>query len=97
LGFPTSPTIKVVVTKEGGTYFPLNPIPFSSNTQLLPLSPINTVAFVLVQTPSPHGSPTVHIPMAGANLARNIMDAIVDAIYSPLVLPHPMNALPFGD
>jgi hypothetical protein len=35
--------------------------------------------------------------MAGANLPRNRMDAIVAARYAPLVLPQPMNALPAGD
>jgi len=34
--------------------------------------------------------------MAGANLPRNRIDAIVDARYAPLVLPHPMNALLVG-
>jgi hypothetical protein len=97
LGFPTPPPIKVVVSKEGETYFPLNPISFSSNTQPFPLSPRNTVAVLPVQTPSPPCSPTVHIPMAGANLPRNRMDAIVAARYAPLVLPQPMNALPVGD
>jgi hypothetical protein len=95
LGFPTPPPIKVVVTKEGGTYFPLNPIPFSSNTQ--PIPPRNTIAVLHVQTPSPPCSPTVHIPMAGANIPRNRMDAIVAARYALLVLPQPMNSLPVGD
>jgi hypothetical protein len=35
--------------------------------------------------------------MAGANPPRNRMDARVAARYSPLVLPHSMNALPVGD
>jgi hypothetical protein len=35
--------------------------------------------------------------MAGANPPRNRMDAIVAARYAPLILPHPMNALPAGD
>jgi len=35
--------------------------------------------------------------MAGANPPPNIMDAIVDARYAPLVLPQPMNSLPIGD
>jgi hypothetical protein len=96
LGFSTPP-IKVVVTKEGGTYFPLNPIPFSSNTQPLLLSPRNTVVVLPVQTPSPPCSPTIHIQMEGVNLPRNMMDAIVAARYAPLVLPQPMNALPVRD
>jgi hypothetical protein len=61
LGFPTPLPIKFVVTKEGGNSLPLNPIPFSSNTQFLPLSPINTVAVLHVPTPSPPCSPIVHI------------------------------------
>jgi len=56
------------------------------------------MALVLpVQTPSPLCSPTIHIPMAGANPPRNMMDAIVAARYAPLVLPQPMNSLPVGD
>jgi hypothetical protein len=35
--------------------------------------------------------------MAGANPPKNRMDAIVVARYAPLILPHPMNALPVGD
>jgi len=34
--------------------------------------------------------------MTGANLPRNIMDAIVDVRYAPLILPQPMNALLVG-
>jgi hypothetical protein len=34
--------------------------------------------------------------MVGANPPRNIMDAIVDARYAPLVLPQPLNSLPVG-
>jgi hypothetical protein len=97
LGFPTPPPVNVVVSKEGETSFPLNPISFSSNTQPFPLSPRNTVAVVPIPTPSPPGSPTVHIPMAGANPPRNGMVDIVATRYAPLVLPQPMNALPAGD
>jgi hypothetical protein len=93
--FPTP--IKVVVSKEGETYFLLNPISFSSNTQAFPFSPRNITRVLLVRIPSPPGSPTVHTPMVGVNPPRNIMDAIVAARYSPLVLPQPMNALPIGD
>jgi hypothetical protein len=35
--------------------------------------------------------------MVGANLPRNMMDAIVASRYAPHFLPHPMNALPVGD
>jgi hypothetical protein len=75
----------------------LNPILFSFNTQPFPLSLGNTAPVPLVQTPSPPGSPKVHILMAGDNLLRNRMDAIVAARYSPLVLPQPMNPLPVRD
>jgi hypothetical protein len=95
LGFSNPPPIKVVVINEGETYFPLNPIP-SSNNQSFPLSLRNTIAVLHVQTPSPPGSPIVHIPMVGANLPRNMMDAIVASRYAPFVLPHPMNALLVG-
>jgi hypothetical protein len=84
LGLPTPPPVIVVASKEGETSF-------------FPFSPRNTVPVSPVQTPSPPGSPTVHIPMAGANLPRNRMDAIVAARYAPLVLPQPMNPLPAGD
>jgi hypothetical protein len=97
LGFPTPLPIKFVVSKEGETYFPLNPILFSSKTHSFPFSPRNTTAFLPIQSPSPPCSPTVHILMAGANIPKNNMDAIVVARYDPLVLPHPMNALPVGD
>jgi hypothetical protein len=108
LGFPTPPPIKIVVTKEEETSFPLDPIPSSSKTQplpmktetspsKLPLSPKIKAAVVPVKTPSPPCSPRVHNPMAGANIPRNRMDAIVVARYAPLILPQPMNALPVGD
>jgi len=96
LGFTTPPPIKFVVSKEGETYFPLNPMLLSSNTQLFPLSPRNKVPISHVQTPCPPGSPTLHIPMAGANPPRNRMDAIVGARYAPLILLQPMNSLPVG-
>jgi hypothetical protein len=62
---------------------------------------IKTVV-VPIKTQSPPYSPRIynpplHNPMAGANLPRNRMDAIVAARYAPLVLPQPMNALPVGD
>jgi hypothetical protein len=97
LDFPTPPPIKVVVSKEGETYFPLNPILFSSNTQPFPFSPRRTTPILPFQTPSPPGSPTIHIPMAGGNPPRNKMDAIVAVRYAPLVLPQPMNSLPARD
>jgi hypothetical protein len=96
LGFPTPPPIKVVAYKEGGTYFPLNPISFSSKTRSFPLSSRNIAPIPPVQTPYPPSSPTVHIPMAGDNPPRNKMDAIVASRYAPLLLPQPMNSLPVG-
>jgi hypothetical protein len=108
LGFPTPPPIKVTETKKEETSFPLDPIPSSPKTQTLPLktetspskfplSPKIQTIFATVKTPSPPCSPTVHNPMAGANIPRNRMDAIVAARYAPLILPQPMNSLPVGD
>jgi hypothetical protein len=108
LGLPTPPPIKVIVTKEEETSFPLDPIPSSSKTQFFSLktetypSKISLslkiqTAFVAVKTPSPPCFPTIHNLMAGANLHRNRMDAIVVDRYSPLILPQPMNSLPVGD
>jgi hypothetical protein len=90
LGFPTPPPVRIVVSREGKTYFPLNPILFSYDTQSFSLSPRNIAPVPPVQTPSPPGSPAVHFPMAGANPPRNIMVTR----YGPLVLPQPMNSLP---
>jgi hypothetical protein len=87
LGFPTPSPIKVVVSKEGENSFPLNPISFSSSTAIV----------IPVPTPSSPSSPTVHIPMAGANPPRNRMDDIVAARHAHLVLPQPINSLPVGD
>jgi hypothetical protein len=97
LGFPTHPLVTTIVTKEGKNYFPLNPIPSSSNTQPFPLIPRNTVAILPIQAPCPPCSPTFHIQMVGAKPHRNIMDAIVATRYAPLVLPQPMDPLPAGD
>jgi len=41
LGFPTPRPIKIVVTKEEETSFTLDPIPYSSKTQILPLKTEN--------------------------------------------------------
>ena len=79
MGFPTSPPIKIVVTKEEETSFPLDPIPSSSQNHplpiktktspsKLPLSPKIKATVVPVKIQSPHCSPRVHNPMAGANL-----------------------------
>jgi hypothetical protein len=108
---PTPPSIKIVVTKEEETSIPLEPTPSYFKTQPLPvktkISPSNLppypklhiikVAVVPIKTQSPPCSPRIHNPMAGSNLPRNRMDAIVDARYAPLVLPQPINALPVGD
>jgi hypothetical protein len=96
------------VTKEEETPFTLESILYSSKTQTLPLknetspsklplSPKIQAAFVAIKTPSPPCTPIVYNTMACANLPRNRMDAIVAARYAPLILPQPMNALPFGD
>jgi hypothetical protein len=97
-----------VLTKEEEASFPLDHIPYSSKTQPFPLktetspskippSPKFQAIVVIVKTPSPPCSPTVHNPMAGANLPRNRMDSIVADRYAPLVLPQPMNSLPARD
>jgi hypothetical protein len=54
---------------------------------LFPFPPRSSVPVSPVQTPSPPFSPPPIIPMAGVNPPRNRMDAIVAAIYAPLVLP----------
>ena len=108
MGLPTPPPIKVVVIKEVETYFPSDPIPFSSKTQLLPLkietsqsklplSPKIQATFVPIKNPYPPCSPTVHNPMEGANIPRNRMDATMAARYAPLILPQHVNSLPIGD
>jgi hypothetical protein len=111
LGSPSPPSLKIVVTKEEETSVPLESTPSSSKTQPLlvkteispsyiPPSPklhIIKTAVVPIKTQSPPCSPRIYNPMAGANLPRNRMDAIVAARYAPLVLPQPMNALPVGD
>jgi hypothetical protein len=83
--FPTPPHIRFVVVVEGETYVPS--IPLSS-------PPRNIVPVSHIPTPSPLGSPPVHIQMAGANPPRTRMEAIVAARYAPLVPPQPLNALP---
>jgi hypothetical protein len=96
------------VTKEEETSFSLDPIPYSSKTQILPLKtetspsklPLSLkfqAALVAIKTPSSPCSPTIDNPMAGANLPRNRMDSIVVARYASLILPQPMNDLPVGD
>jgi hypothetical protein len=104
LGFATPP-IKIYVSKEEETSSPLQPILSSSKTQpsamktdqiphsYIPFSP----KMHTIKSPSPPFSPTVQNPMAGANAPRNRMDAIVAARYAPIILPHPMNALPTRD
>jgi hypothetical protein len=93
LGFTTPPPIRVATFTEGKTSVPSNPVGFSPKTQLLPFSPRSTATIVPVPTPSPLGSPPVHVPMAGDNPPRNIMAEILAARYAPLVLPQPMNSL----
>ena len=50
-----------------------------------------------VKSPSPPCSPRVQNKMEVVNPPTNRMDAIVATRYAPLVLPHPVNALPPGD
>jgi hypothetical protein len=68
----------------------------------LPFPKIPYIQIVVLPVKSPPTSPRIRNPpfpnqMAGANPPRNIMHAILDARYSPLVLPRPMNSLPIGD
>jgi hypothetical protein len=88
--FTTPPPVKVAAFIERETSVPSSPL-------LFPFVPRNTPPISPVRTPSPPSPPLVHIPMAGANPLRNIMDAIVATRYAPLVLPQLMNALPAGD
>jgi hypothetical protein len=103
LGFVAPPPINFFVAKEEETSSPLQPIPSSSKTQpsvvkaeippsYIPFFPkLHTVKY-----PSPPCSPIVQNPTTGVNSPRNRMDAIVAIKYAPLILPHPMNALPAG-
>jgi len=108
LGLPAPPPIEFVVTQEEETCFPLDPIPYSSNNQTLPLkietspsklplSPKIQAAFVSIKNPSPPCSPKVQKPMTSVNLPRNRMDVIVATRNAPLILPQPMNALRVED
>jgi hypothetical protein len=95
-GFTTLPPIRVSKFIEEETFFPLRLVASSPNPQLFLIPPRNIVLVSPVRTPSPLGSPLVHIPMAGANPPRNKMDSIVAARYTPLVLPQPLNSLLAG-
>jgi len=93
-GLTTPPPIRFVAFKERETFVPSIPVSSSPNPQLFPVSPRNIVPVSPIQTPSPPGSPPIHVQMAGANPPRNNMAEILAARYTPLVLPQPMNALP---
>jgi hypothetical protein len=95
-GFTTPPPIRVVAFTEGETFVPSSPYIFSQHSVISFFSQKHSYSLP-VQTPSPPGSPPVHIPMAGANPPRNRMAEILAARYAPLVLPQPMNALPATD
>jgi hypothetical protein len=97
LGLTTPLSVRFVAFTEIQTSTPSSPVTFSPNTQLVPFSPRRTVPLSPVRTPYPHGSPPAIITIVGANIPRNIMDAIVVARYAPLVLPQSMNALPTRD
>jgi hypothetical protein len=87
--FPTSAQRKTPVD--------LSSLSFSLNPLLFPTPLRDSFPMAPLRTPSPPSSPPPNIPMDGANLPLNRMDAIVAARYAPLVLPHPMNPLPAGD
>jgi hypothetical protein len=75
----------------------LSSLSFSLDPILFPTPLRDSFPVAPSRTPSPPSSPPPNIPMAGANPPLNRMDAIVAAIYAPLILPHPMNPLPAGD
>jgi hypothetical protein len=83
--FPTPLHIRFVVVAEGKTYVPSSP---------LSSPPRNNVPVSHSSTPSPLGSPLVHIQMARANPPQKRMESILAARYAPLVLPQPLNSLP---
>jgi hypothetical protein len=93
----TPPLIIVATTTEGETHVLSSPLAFSPNPLLFPFPTGSLVLASPVLTPPPPSSSPPHIPMAGANPPRNIMNAIVVARYAPLDLPQPMNSLPAGD
>jgi hypothetical protein len=97
LGITTPPYVRVTSFTERETSAPSSPLTFSPNPLLFPFPLESSFLVSLILTPSPPNYPPPHIPMPGVNPPRNIMDAIVAARYAPLVLPHPMNALPVGD
>jgi hypothetical protein len=90
--FTTPPPITVAATTERETYFPASPLNFSPNFLLFPFPPRSSTPI----SPTRTHSPPPHIPMAGANPPRNIMDTILAARYAPLILNQPLNALPAG-
>jgi hypothetical protein len=93
----TPPPITVASFTERQIFVPSSPMDFSLNPLLFPFSLRRTAPASSIRTPSPPGSPPVHIQMAGANPPRNRMDEILVARYAPLVLPQPMNSLPAID
>jgi hypothetical protein len=92
-GFTTPPPVRVTDLMERETPVPSSPLAFSPNSLLFPLPLGSSSPVSPILTPSPPSSPPPHIPMVGVNLPRNKMDAIVAAIYAPLVLPQHMNSL----
>jgi hypothetical protein len=95
--FTTPPLVIFVAVTEGETSVTSSPSFVSPNTQPFPFSPRRKNPVSPVQTPSPPGSPLVHVQMAGANLPRNMMDEILTTRYAPLVLRQPMNSLTTTD
>jgi hypothetical protein len=83
--FPNPPHISVDAVVEGETFVPSSP---------LSSPPRNIVSVSHSSTPSPLGSPLVHIQMARDNHPKTRMEAIVASRYAPLVLPQSLNALP---
>jgi hypothetical protein len=99
LGFATPLSVKNFVSKEVGTSSPFHTLPSSSKTQPsivkteTPPSSTPSPNMHTVKSPSPSCSPRIQNQMAVVNPPKNRMDSIVDARYTPLVLPQPVNAL----
>jgi hypothetical protein len=72
----------------------LSSLAFSLDPLLFPTPIRGSFPAVPSQAPSPPRSPPPNIPMASVNPPMTKMEAIIAARYAPLVLPHPLNALP---
>jgi hypothetical protein len=85
--FTTPPPIKVIDFIGRETSIPSSLEAFHPDHEFFPFVPIITPPISPSRTPSPPSFPPVHVQMAGANPPRNMMVEILDARYTPLVLP----------